>query len=78
VAGTIEEMTVGVGTATEIVDWIGRVVAHLPRIWGHQRSAGGREQESGKGRGATESSGLPVAMYPTKAHINPKLYENYK
>jgi hypothetical protein len=73
VTGTIEEMTVEVGTATEIVDWLaGSSLTQdlgLPALGGRVRA------RVGVGIGATESSVLPVAMYPTKAHINPKLRE---
>ena len=71
VAGTMEEETVEVGTATKVVDWL--VVSSRTQDPGLPALGGRARVRVGVGVGVAERSALPVAMYPTKAHINPKL-----
>ena len=72
VAGRMEEMIVEAGTVTEVADWVApsSVTAQdlgFPVLGGRVRVA------VGVGVRIAEISGLPVAMYPTSANINPKL-----
>jgi hypothetical protein len=71
VAGTIEEITVEVGAATKVVDWL--AVSSPAQDPGPPVLGGRVKGRVGVGTSVAESSVLPVAMYPTRAHINPKL-----
>ena len=72
VAGKIEEITVEAGTTTEETDWptLSSLTAHdlgFPALGGRVSVGVGVVTE------AVKRSVLPVAIYPTRAHINPKL-----
>jgi hypothetical protein len=73
--GRMEEMIVEAGTATKVAGWL------TPSSLTDQDSVfpvlGGRVRVTvGVGMRVTEISALPVAIYPTRAHINPKLWES--
>ena len=71
VAGTMEEITVEVDAATGVVDW--PAVSSFAQDPGFPILGGRVRGIVGVGIRVAEISVLPVAMYPTRAHINPKL-----
>ena len=74
VAGTMEEITVEVGAAIRFVDWLlASSFVQDPGFPALGRRVRGRV---GIGTRMAERSVLHVAMYPTRAHINPKLQES--
>ena len=71
VAGTMEEITVEVDTATKVVGW--PAVSSFAQDPGSPALGGRVRGRVGVGMRVAERSVLPVAMYPTRAHISPKL-----
>ena len=70
VVGTME-MTIEVGEATKAADW--PVASPLAQDPGSPALGGRVRGGVSEGTRVAERSDLPVAIYPTKAHINPKL-----
>jgi hypothetical protein len=66
----MDEAAVEVGTGVKAVDWL--IVSSATQDPGFPALGGRVGVRVGVGMGAVEMSALPVAMYPTKAHINPK------